>query len=128
MVTTKDKELVLKYVIDYDKNSIAGRGSVGTVYHPANFMHSFSGLSEQMVYACLLVLQDEKLIQVQFADFPESDNIHTIDLLPKGASYFATKELEKQKFYKSWRWNIMMSVISALSGWILPLVTLALTK
>ena len=113
MFTLKDKDRVLNRLL------ALRNPETGYIYKPIGLLRSFPPLTSEDCSDILDVLEDEGLITVQTADYPESDNIWTIELEPAAFSYFQYKDQENKENRKQdrrWRITLAIAIIGAVTG------------
>ena len=95
----KNKHKILRFL----HNNINERYIISQL---PNFASSFKGISRKEVLDWLEIMNAEKLIYLAIADYPESDNIHYIQLLPSGLNYFVNLSLRKKDIRRTW-WQML---------------------
>lgn len=90
----KNQRKTLKVLID-----MSAKTRNGLIWRPKNFPQHFSFLTSYDLVQMLTILEDKKLIAVQYADLPDNFNINIIKVLPAGFDF------EPQISYDNWqRW------------------------
>ena len=120
MFKTRDKERVLKTLI------ASRRPFSDDIYKPIGLLEQFPPLSAADCWSLLFTMEEEGLVSVNTADFPESDNIYLIRVLPRGLSYFENKAVKKRETLKNWSINLSVAAASAMFGALLARLSLLL--
>lgn len=90
---------------------------------PKDFEKSFSFLCPADLDRVLRILRAKGLISIVFADFPDSFNIYTLSVTPKGFDFFPQKSLTTIEKWKERAVGFAFGVVTTVvSGLILEFV------
>ena len=114
-LTQRQQEKVLRIIIQ-----MLDQQNSDCLVCPKNFEKSFSFLSPSDLDHVLQILRDKGFISLVYADFPDSFNIYTLSVTPKGFNFFPQKSLTvKEKWAERAIGFILGVATSVLTGIIL---------
>lgn len=91
------------------------------LYRPKNFEENFSFISAGSLIDILSILSDKEYISVQYADLPDSFNINTLTVTPKGLNYHPQKALEtKERWLERLYGFLFGTVLGAVFTYFVP--------
>lgn len=93
------------------------------LYRPVDFEKNFPFITASELVLILSILEDKEYIRVCYADLPNSFNIHTLSVTPKGLNYKPQKQLTT---WERWRERIygfiFGSVLTSAVSYFLPII------
>lgn len=113
-LTQKRQEKVLRRII----KMIDSQDS-DCLVQPKGFEKAFSFLSPPELDRVLRILRDKGLISITYADFPDSFNIYTLSVTPKGFDFFPQKSLTTQEKWKERIIGFVFGVATSVLGGII---------
>lgn len=113
-LTQKRQEKVLRRII----KMIDSQNS-DCLVRPKGFEKAFPSLSPAELDRVLRILRDKGLISVTYADFPDSFNIYTLSVTPKGFDFFPQKSLTTQERWKERILGFVFGVATSVLGGII---------
>lgn len=117
-LSIKNQEKVLKTLI-----TLCSDYPTPWIYQPKKFPDNFKFISANSLIIILNLLEDKGLINVIYANLPESFNIHTITITPKGYDYHPQKQLKTtERWLERVYGFIFGTVLGAVVTYIIPLI------
>lgn len=114
----KNQEKVLKILIQLQKDS-----RTGWIYRPPNFERNFSFVCTKTLIDLLAMLEAKGYINVVYSDLPDSFNIETIYVTPKGLDYAPQKQLAaKERWLERLYGFIVGIVLASIINYIVPVI------
>ena len=117
-LSIKNQDKVLKVL-----SRLCRESSTPWLYRPVGFEQHFSFISTDALIDILEILSDKEYISVQYADLPDSFNIDTLQVTPKGLNYRPQKLLEaKERWLERLYGFIVGTVLGAVVTYFIPKV------
>ena len=93
------------------------------LYRPVCFEENFRFISANELDQILSILEDKEYIRVSYADLPNSFNIHTLSVTPKGLNYNPQKQLTiRERWCERIYGFIFGSVLTAIVSYFIPII------
>ena len=114
----KNQEKVLKKLIALRRSS-----PTQWLYRPNNFEKNFPFIDPKFLSDILAMLEAKEYIKVVYTDSPESFNIETLAVTPKGLDYIPQKSLKsKERWLERLYGFIAGVVLSSVVTYFIPLI------
>lgn len=114
----KNQEKVLKILIRLCKKS-----PTPWLYCPKDFEDNFKFVSPDSLVNILAMLTAKEYIHVVYGDFPDSFNIETLQILPKGYDYAPQKALAtKERWLERIYGFVVGTILGAIITYVIPLI------
>ena len=118
MFSFQDKDRVLGSILEQCRVN-----PTGVLYKPERFLSSFAPLSERDCQEILTSLEEERLIKLDYADCPESDDIYSIEPTALAFTFF---QREKARLHERRKDNIRWFVTTSIAVLALAVAIVAL--
>lgn len=117
-LSIKNQEKVLKILID-----LSDKSPTPWIYRPQCFENNFKFISAESLITILDILADKEYISVQYANLPDSLNINTIQITPKGFNYHPQKALEtKERWLERLFGFLCGTVLGSVVTYFIPII------
>lgn len=117
-LSIKNQERVLKVLI-----RLCSESPTHWICKPVNFTDNFKFITVESLIVILQILSDKMLITVQYADYPDNFNIHTLHVTPKGYDYHPQKSLRtKEKWLERLYGFIFGTLLGAMLTYFMPII------
>lgn len=77
------------------------------IHRPTNFPECFTFITVHELIDLLKILEEENLISVQYADYPDDFNIHYIEITPDGLFYTSKKKYRNKQKWSDRIWGFV---------------------
>lgn len=105
-LNVKNQEKVLKIL-----SKLCRESSMPWIYRPVDFEKKFPFVSVEALIDILDILADKGYISVQYADLPNSFNINTLQVTPKGLDYQPQKTLKVKERWLERLWGFLFGTM-----------------